>query len=355
MNRSGASGDVPGLAVPLRSGLLSGMMYLSYLFTFAFLVPVQYAFSRGGARSGVIAAGFSLAVVAAGQVGRALSIGADFLPMLAMGMVPPLVLVAALAAVNLVGKPAAAGMRIIAATLLIGAVAVPAISGIASDPENTRWIVLAVTRTLENAGAVAASAPAGTGTAGPAAAVGLQGPELEAIATEAVASTLRAVTRGFGAICLAYLGGSWWLGRRFAARRALIPPVAQGQATETDRAGYEPLARFSLPEWFVWPALAAWAALLATLVFKVSGLAADAAWNVALIGAACYAAQGLAVISFLSTTRWNFPRALRAGVAMLAAAALVVPGLAMLLAVVLPLLGISEVWIPFRRNKGAHA
>lgn len=357
MKRSAAPGTAAGLVVPLRAGALSGLMYLSYLFAFGYLVPVQYAFARGGARTGLAAAGISLAVVATGQLGRAISIGADFAPMLAMGMLPPAVLLAALSAVNLIRRPARAQLRILAATLLIASLAVPAISGIASDAENTRWIVRAVTRTLESAGAAAGAASAG----------GMQAAEVEALATEAVASTLRVVTRGFGAICLAYLGGSWWLGRLIAARRMpagralagtaqpAVPAAVQEPAPESEAAGHEPLSRFSLPEWFVWPVLAAWAALFATLVLKVEGLAADAAWNVALIGAACYAAQGLAVISFLSTTRWNFPRALRAGVAMLVAAALVVPGLATLLAVVLPLLGISEVWIPFRRNKGAHA
>ena len=44
------------------TGALSGLLYLSYVLSFAFLVPVQHVFAGRGRRSGLVAAAFALVV-----------------------------------------------------------------------------------------------------------------------------------------------------------------------------------------------------------------------------------------------------------------------------------------------------
>ncbi len=78
------------------------------------------------------------------------------------------------------------------------------------------------------------------------------------------------------------------------------------------------------------------------------------AWNCGLVITLVYAAQGMGVVSHYFN-RWNTPRALRVVFAATLVAALATPVLGLVVAAVLPLLGVTEVWIPYRKAKGVGA
>ena len=79
-----------------------------------------------------------------------------------------------------------------------------------------------------------------------------------------------------------------------------------------------------------------------------------AAMNCALVLAALYAIQGLGIVAhFLG--RFNTPRPLRIAIAATAVLALVTSTMGVVLAVALPILGVTEIWIPYRKTKGDGA
>ena len=78
------------------------------------------------------------------------------------------------------------------------------------------------------------------------------------------------------------------------------------------------------------------------------------AWNAALLLSMGYAVQGLGIASFIFT-RWKMPRTLKFLVAATVAFSLVTPTIGIIVAVLIPVLGVTEVWIPYRNPKGVGA
>jgi hypothetical protein len=129
------------------------------------------------------------------------------------------------------------------------------------------------------------------------------------------------------------LAGAWYVGDRIAARNRF------------DRG--RKLARFSLPDVMVWPLIASWAVVLAGRFAKLGYLRAFAL-NAGLVLLALYGAQGLAIIATLMARR----RAARGGQArwplFAFLLAMLVPALTVAAMVVIPLVGVSEIWIKYR-------
>jgi hypothetical protein len=128
------------------------------------------------------------------------------------------------------------------------------------------------------------------------------------------------------------LAGSWFIGTRMALRgRTNVGPRLRG---------------FELPEVMVWPLIASWAIVLVGHYTKL-GYVAAFALNAGLILLALYAVQGLAIIETLLARSRRGPDASRLMFLGLVAA-FVVPLLTILALVVVPLVGVSEIWVKYR-------
>jgi hypothetical protein len=140
----------------------------------------------------------------------------------------------------------------------------------------------------------------------------------------------------FGSFVFGYfvnLAGAWYVGGRIAARSRL---GAAGSA----------LAGFALPEVMVWPLIGSWAVVLAGR-FAPLGYLRVFALNAGLVILALYGVQGLAIVESLIARK---KRAVDAGRYLLVGllVVLVVPALTILALVVLPLVGVSEIWVQYR-------
>jgi hypothetical protein len=146
----------------------------------------------------------------------------------------------------------------------------------------------------------------------------------------------------FAALLLLWLVGSRWLGNRLSGTGSLGRQEAKS------------LSDFRLPYLLVWPFLAAWTGVLGVSYFKLGMPAKAVAWNLALVLSLAYTAQGLGIASHFMR-RWNLPRALRICLGVTALLLFATPPMGTALTGLLPLLGVTEVWIPYRNPKGVRA
>jgi len=308
------------------TGLLSGFLYLSYLLSFAFLVPVQQAFSSRGKKSGFVAAAFAILVIAAGQTFRMVEMQSlDFLVFLA-AVLPPLVMIAALSFVNLRIGALSNGNKILIASVALSLMAAPIVLRTTSDKGFSSWLVEYVGATMNSSG------------------LGEGGMNYARAAVDGAVSAIRS---SFSALILWMIVASWWLGSLFAARALKREKKADDVVFASLR-----LSNVRVPSIALWPTLVSWALLFAILVMKETGLISVVAWNVSLFSASLYAMQGIGILSHLFK-KFNASLLLRiiAPLAVLAIALSSTAGTIMLIA--LPLLGITEVWLPYRNLKGA--
>jgi hypothetical protein len=314
------------------AGLVSGVLYLSTALAPLYLVPVQFAYGRSGRRGGAFAAGASAALIIAAQTMRLFVAKSFSLVALGTGIIPPMALLGALILVNAgFWSRIPATYRILAVAAACALAAVPAMgelgqdSGFAAYMESRLNAVIAPIR--NQAGELSYDESALAAALDP---------------KTLVATTLRILTSSYGAMIVLMLGGSWWLGNRAAG------PGSPG------RAAASPLAAYRVPYALVWAFLASWTVVLATLLTGAPAAIQAAAWNCALALSLTYAAQGVGIASNLFD-RWKMPRFTRVAIAATALVALVTPTAGIVVAVALPLLGVTEVWIPYRNPKGVGA
>ncbi|HTX72999.1 MAG TPA: DUF2232 domain-containing protein, partial [Rectinemataceae bacterium] len=155
-------------------------------------------------------------------------------------------------------------------------------------------------------------------------------------------SALHILSSCYATLILLMLGGSRWLGNRISGR------AAEG------RKASPPLAEYRLPYVFLWPFLIAWAGVAASILLKAADLYQAVAWNLALLLSMGYAAQGLGIASHIFT-RWHMPRTLRFAILLAVIITIATPTVGVIIAILIPLLGVTEVWIPYRNPKGVGA
>ena len=312
------------------AGLLSGFIYLSYVLSFAFLVPVQHAFAGRGRKSGLVAAAFAFLAIAAGQAFRMLEIKSLDPLILASGILPPLLLLAAIGFINMKPAKLGRGTSILLASALLSALVAPFVMKATSDKNFSSWLVEYVASTMSSTGATGDSL---------------------FNARAAVDSAIGVIRSAFAAIILWILAGSWWIGSVIAARGAVRAARHGGEADASVNVTVS-LAGIRVPSIALWPTLLAWTLLLVVLMTRQTGYLATAAWNIALCAASLYAVQGMGILSHLSK-QFNATRFLRllAPIAILAVALSSAAGAIIMIA--LPVLGITEVWLPYRSIKGA--
>ncbi len=319
----------------IAAGLASSLLFLSIVLSFAFLVPVQIAFGRSGRRAGLAAAGIAaigIAVVqgwrlaAAGAFGQGGAAGA-----LAAGMLPPLVLLGALALLNAPFWTGAIGpYKVLCVAAACSLAALPALLAIGSDASIAAYLE-------ERIGAFLAplQSVSGGGYEASALAAALDPKEL-------VATSIATLRDSYAAIILFIVGGSWRLGNRLSG-----PGSAGRELTAA-------IDELRLPYPLLWAFLGSWSLVLAAVLLRAPVAAAAFAWNCALALSLAYAAQGLGIVTHLFKS-WNMPRSLRILIAAMAVLALATPTAGTAVAVALPLFGVTEIWIPYRKPKGVGA
>jgi Predicted membrane protein (DUF2232) len=159
---------------------------------------------------------------------------------------------------------------------------------------------------------------------------------------ELVAQSIATLRDSYAAILLFIVGGSWRLGNRLSG-------VGSLGRLETDA-----IEELRLPYPLVWAFLASWTLVLAAVLLHVGDAAAAFSWNCAIALTLAYAAQGFGIVTHLFK-RWNMPRSLRILIAVMAVLGLATPTAGLAVSVSLPLLGVTELWIPYRKHKGVGA
>jgi hypothetical protein len=317
-------------------GLISGLFYLFVVFAPLFLVPVQIAYGRGGRRCGKIAAGMAAFVVAVAQAVR-LALGGSFgLGLMAASVVPPIVLLAALVLLNAAfWSRSPATYRILAIAAICALALIPLIREIGRDEAFLSSVESRIEEVFAPIRAQEGRQPGDRGYDASALAAALDPKAL-------AATSLRVLASSYAGLLVLILGGSWWLGNRSAG------PGSQGRSVAPA------LSAYRVPYALVWAFLASWAAVLATMFVRGLDALQTAAWNCALAFSLPYAAQGAGIASSFFD-RWKMPRFTRVLIAATAIAALATPTAGTVVAIALPLLGVTEVWIPYRTTKGVGA
>ncbi len=109
------------------------------------------------------------------------------------------------------------------------------------------------------------------------------------------------------------------------------------------------LHRFMLPNTFIWVLLISWAGILADIFFglKIFGYIV---WNIGLIALFLYGLQGVGIIRSL-LARANLGRGLQTFLTVMILFLLIIPGINALVILGIPIFGVSEVWIHYRKPK----
>jgi hypothetical protein len=314
----------PALVASLAGGAISGLLYSSILLTAAFLVPVQIVFGRSGRGAGSAAAGVSAGVIAIAQALRMAQAGVLEPAALLMGMVPSAVLLLALVAMNAgFWKGQAERFRTIAPAAACSLAAIPLLVSVAGDRSIAGFLEGWIKTFLASVAGEGVDASALTVAVDP---------------SQLADEIMTGLYNSYAASLFALLGGSWLIGNRLAgigsAGRALVGPIE----------------RYRLPYGAVWPFLAAWTAVLAAVALRAPAVPTAIAWNLALTAAMAYAAQGIGVATHLLKA-WGAPRGLRIALAVTAVLALLAPATGIVVAVAVPVLGVTETWIPYRKQK----
>ncbi len=109
------------------------------------------------------------------------------------------------------------------------------------------------------------------------------------------------------------------------------------------------LDSFTLPDFFIWPLILAWAGVLLD-TWKDAGVIGYIFWNVGLIFLFLYGLQGIGVLRALFN-RYRVPVFIRMFIGLVCIILAARPGLNLIVFIGIPGLGVSELWILYRRNQ----
>ncbi len=323
-------------AFVVGAGAAAGLLYSSVALALFSLLPIQLTYGRRGRREGALAALTAFLVAAAVQALRLLAAGSTGLAAIGAGALPPLVLFAALAAINArfwEGVPAT--FRVLATSAACALAGLPALVALLRDGGFSEFFAAQLGQALEP---LRQQAGVQVGDGGYESSVIAAALDPKALAE----SALRIFTSCYAGIIALIVGASAWAGNRLAG------PGSRG------REASPPLSAYRAPYALLWIFLGCWTILLAALLAKVPGTYRAAAWNIAILSSLPYAAQG-AGIALSLFSRWKLPRFMRVALIATAVMALFTPTAGVVVAVGLPLLGVTEVWIPYRNPKGVGA
>ncbi len=317
----------------MAAGFVSGILYLSLALAMFFLLPIQIVFGRSGWKAGLIAAFTAILAISAGQVWRMTGFGMTGASTLLYALLPPAILTVSLVALNApIWGRIDPLFRALALTCVLSLAALPLVLDLGRDG--------AFTSLLENSiGAITAPLTKNLDESyeARALAASLDVKNLVADAKSILASS-------YAVFIFILDAGSWWLGSRLSGKES------------AGRKNLPALRDFRIPHSILWPVLGAWACVFASLAFSISlgGFFPAFAWNIALVLSLCYAMQGVGIVSHLLSRR-GAPGIKRLAIALTILTMLASPVAGSLLAGALAILGITEVWIPYRNLKGVGA
>jgi hypothetical protein len=299
-------------AVPmLLSAGGSVALFYSGLFSFLFAVPVQVMYTKEGPVKGAVTAGVSAAVIVVVhllQVLRLEEMQPDVLRLLFLDSLMPVGVLAGLTVIN-VDHRRAWWIRLLmgSAVALLGAV--PSLRIIAQMSEGAGPLSAQVDSMMTMLGV---SDDAGM--------------VLETVRTIAMN------TIGIGLV--AALSANWWLGRSIVLRRyGLVQSLRPARVADA----------------LIWVVIAGLAVVIMTWISGESRLA-PFGWNALLIGAYLFAIQGVGLIQHLIRRRGAGDRGER-WVPTVVLMLLFVPGLNIIAVLGVPLLGMSEIWVDYKRGE----
>ena len=215
-------------------------------------------------------------------------------------------------------------VRIIIVTGFAGLVAIPFVGGMISDPEFAPAMR-----------AYVADQPLLRMSLNPSAT--LDAPPANTAAVEQFATMIGGILlRGVLFLYLVYLVTAWWLGSLWGARTiGMRSPIGR-------------LIAFRLEPWCIWAILLSGAVVLGDALLGDIGLLSYVGWNVFSVFLFLFALQGIGVLQWLYR-RYNVPGPMRVMIGVALVFMLFRPVLTFVPVFGLPLLGISETWVDFKR------
>lgn len=301
-------------------GFLSGFLYASGFLAFAFLIPIQYVFRKENKKEGLLSMLVSLLIIAVISAIELSKMNWIELPMLLQTLILPVLLLATIGAMNLLKGDA--WVKIIAATVVLSILFAYIFSISLGTLEVQRSMADIIANLLSSSG--------------------IQDLDASTIEQSYVIPAVSIIIRLIGAASWLLLSGSWHIGNSLAYSRS------SKQEGETKKKAFV----FNVPSWLLWPSILAWLALLCVLYGNISGIFAIIAWNVSLAAACWYAFQGFSLISHFFQSR-NMPRITSLLLVLLVILMFFEAKIRIAVAILAPMLGVSEVWLQYRIHKGA--
>jgi hypothetical protein len=162
--------------------------------------------------------------------------------------------------------------------------------------------------------------------------------------------------RGYLFSYLLMLGLSWWLGTRLGTRFPSRPSWRGGRSPEGGEApatrAWPRIVEFRLPDAYVWPLIASLAVILLGLVVDLGPLGL-AAWNAGVILLFLYGVSGIGVLQYF-LRRFRVPRGMRVLLAILLCILVFSPRANLAVFILIPGLGVSEIWLKYRTRERSN-
>jgi hypothetical protein len=140
--------------------------------------------------------------------------------------------------------------------------------------------------------------------------------------------------RNYLFIYFVILSANWWIGTSILKRSR--------REQQFDISG------FKLPDYFIWPLLISWAFILLDVLIEI-GWPAYFFWNTGMISLFVFGLQGFGVLRHL-LKRYNLSRSLRMLLTFIIIVMVFMPGVNLVIFIGLPGLGVSELWIKYRKK-----
>ena len=341
---------------------ISALLYHLGMGFLLFGVPLQVVLVRRGRAPFLAALGMAFALILAVKlVIQGGGVGPQAAPFLLLEMFVVLALLGGLVLIQLPDlfpgiqiPPMRRVTRLVLATAAVGVLSIPLIVYLRSnEPFNAglREVFDALAGALQRTfGAQGEAPPNAVGSLGAEAALSaasLSGPALMQFVGQIF-------WRGFLFSYMGLLGLTWWLATRLGLR---FPVRSGGQSLSKDISGgavrpWPRIAEFRLPDTYVWPLIASLAVILLGL-FLETGPLGLAAWNAGVILLFLYGISGIGVLQYL-LRKLKVPRGMRILLGILLCLLVISPRANLAVFILIPGLGVSEIWLKYRTRERSN-